>query len=329
MEKINMGWGNPYFLLELLENMYCFTPSNLTPITSMVYEEDDGNAELLKYCKQITEKTSGNTYKYYYITNGATQAINSIMRVWAREKQLLYCVTSKTGYPYYPMMINNNALLAHKRVDLSSYSGNSADDMVIVDSPSNPLGEQLTGGPINNRFFPTNTVWDSVYHNKIYNACPIVKPAHDVYVNSFSKLLGLTGARVGWVATNNKNDYNSFMSDSLHENATVSKISQDLMVDILNNINLDKFMELGKNYLDQNREDISKISGILGTEVQNVGMFYSAEVDDKMFKLFDSANIEYKKFNIEEKQFIRLNIGQTHGIINQAVKNILKKDKIK
>ena len=48
-----------------------------------------------------------------------------------------------------------------------------------------------------------------------------------------------------------------------------------------------------------------------------------------MFKLFDSANIEYKKFNIEEKQFIRLNIGQTHGIINQAVKNILKKDKIK
>jgi len=320
MEKtLNLGWGDPYFLLELLDKIY--SPKFAT-VGDLTYAPDAGMPELLEQVQRITEETTGNHYKHYLITNGATQAINIIMKVWERDREIHNVITSKLGYPYYPRMIDKTMTMDHIRADLGSLT-RSDKDMVIVDSPSNPLGEQFSG------HVSQSVIWDAVYHNPIYNATKIIKPAHEVYVGSLSKLLGITGARVGWIATNDKAQYSRFMSENLYDIATVSKPSQKLAIDILNTVNIDQFMSLGKVSLDSNRCIMQKLAPLLGTDVQEKGMFYCAQVDDKIMELFSKADIFFVQFENEGKKYMRLNLGQTYSTIYEAVQRINKADRRK
>lgn len=331
LDNFDLGWGDPHFLLNLLSSQYGFLTSGVTipEIKLLTYSPDEGEEELLELVKLITEKLTHRQYSYYCITNGATQAINSAMRVLAKSRGVTTAVTSHFGYPYYTQMIERHPMLWRKKVDLTQYKGNTEDELYIIDSPSNPFGEQLHYGPAR-MWAGNNTIWDAVYHNDIYNAILRTQPGHDIYVNSFSKLLGLTGVRVGWFATNDRQLYDLMSKDSLYENATVSKVSQELVIDILNRVDLDNFMRLGRSSLNANRQVLQEnLSSLLGTDVQERGMFYCAEVDDKMFDLFDRANVTYVKLNKGDTQMIRLNIGQTHDILTKAVKSVLNADRRK
>jgi len=323
-KKLDLGWGNPYFLLQVLNNEITKTFSGATwDFMDVVYEKDAGNELLLEKCKQITEMLTGNQYKHYLITNGATQAINTIMRTWSHERSLAYCVTGKLGYPFYPDMISKNGLW-QKKVELSSHYIDVSDEMVLIDSPSNPLGEQISDMIyVKDR---ENVVWDAVYHSKIYNANMLRVPNHEVFVNSFSKFLGLTGARVGWLATNYTYDYEQFKKESLYENATVSQPSQNLVLEILQSINIDNFMDKSRRSLERNRDIINGISSLVGGDVQEVGMFYSFHVDNKMIELFDRSDIGYVLFDVDDDKMMRLNIGQTSDILQKAVRRINKVD---
>lgn len=321
MKELDLGWGDPHFLLEILGKVYTQPIGGILAPQNCTYAPDCGDETLLRYIKDITEQTTGLKYKHYLITNGATQAINTVMRVWKERYCHKNVVTSHLGYPYYPDMVGKTDL-NYIQADLKTYEP-SEKDIILVDSPSNPLGEQSA------RTFFTNTLWDAVYHNPIYNACPAIKPVHKAYVGSFSKLLGLTGARVGWIATNDIVEFEAFIKESLMENATVSQLSQKYVKNVLEQIDLAQFMRLGKNSLDQNREELQKLSSLLGSDVQEKGMFYCAEVDQKMYDLFQKAEIKYVPLSYEGKQLIRLNIGQTNGILTKAVKAIQKSDRSK
>jgi len=321
MEELDLGWGDPYFLLEILGKMYSPSMGSSLAPQNCTYAPDAGDPELLLHIKAITEHTTGNEYKHYLITNGATQAINTILRSWKGMYGYKNAVTSHLGYPYYPHMIGKSGL-NYVTADLNKYEADHKDIMVI-DSPSNPMGEQLS------KNFETSTIWDAVYHNLIYNACPAIKPAHNVYVGSFSKLLGLTGSRVGWIAANDITEFNAFRHESLMENATVSVPSQKYVKNILQTIDLMEFMKFGKNSLDQNREELQKLASLTGTDVQERGMFYCFEVDSKMQKLFQDAGIKYVSPAFGDTQLIRLNIGQTNAILKKAVKAVQKTDKVK
>jgi len=194
------------------------------------------------------------------------------------------------------------------------------NELYIVDSPSNPLGEQF---PYDSK----NTIWDGVYHNKIYNALPSIKPRHDVFVGSFSKLLGLTGARVGWFATNNEDYFRVLSKDTLYENATISRPSQKLINSVLNQLNLEDFMTFGKNSLDQNRHILHKLHNLTRQEVQEVGMFYCFDADQELIELFNRARVKCVVFNNEDgSSMIRLNTGQTADVLEKAVRAIQKAD---
>jgi len=323
--KLDLGWGNPYFLLENL-NLAVRNKLNVVDYMKVVYEPDEGNEKLLEYVKNITESITGHKYKYYLITNGATQALNTIMRVWEIQRNITTVVTGKLGYPFYPSMIDKN-LLRHIRSDLSKHKLNTNREMMIVDSPSNPLGEQQ-GSDVYIKD-KKNVVWDAVYHNPIYSANMGKMPNHEVYVNSFSKLLGVTGARVGWIATNNENDYREFKEEALYENATVSQTGQKLVLDTLNNLDIGNFIAHSRRSLERNRDIISQVTNLIGTDVQEVGMFYCSQVDQKMLDLLDKCNINYVTFNSEGNKFLRLNIGQTSDILLKAIKRIQKVDRSK
>ena len=319
-KTLDLGWGNPYFLLELLDN--CYQPT-WTSVRDLTYAPDAGMEKLLTHVRKITEDTTGNHYEHYLITNGATQALSLIMKVWERDFDLRSVVTSELGYPYYPQMIDKTLTMTQKKVDLSNYENVSDKEMLIIDSPSNPLGEQFT------RSSNKNVVWDAVYHNDIYNANKLIKPAHELYVGSLSKLLGITGARIGWIATNSKAEYDKLLHENLYDVATVSMPSQKLAIDILDKINLDLFTDKGRFMLDGNRQCLQRLAPLLGTDIQEVGMFYCAAADQKLFDLFDKSDVKYIKFKVKDQEFIRLNIGQTSQVIYDSVKRISKKDRRK
>lgn len=322
MEKIDLGWGNPYFLLSELSKSYHPTiGSDLAPFC-MSYAPDAGEPELIRQVDKITKDLNGEGYKYYIITNGATQALNSVIRVMSSMYMTDQVNTDYLGYPFMQGIIDKN-LVCRVEVDFETErKAIGSNHIVIVDSPSNPLGRQYEG------YFSPHTVWDAVYQNPIYGTNMHKKPIHEVYINSFSKLIGTTGLRVGWIGTNNPLLYDRILNDALMENATVSKISQYKILDILRVINLEAFMLTGKSLLEANKENLNKLNNILGVDAPDVGMFYCAKVDEKVFKLFDKAGITYVKMNYQGDDMIRLNVGQTYGIIKQAVKRIKKVDKV-
>lgn len=320
MEKIDLGWGNPYFLLDELSKMYQPTIGGDLPPTNMSYAPDAGEPELIKKVDEITKSLNGKGYKYYIITNGATQALNSVIRVMSSIYMTDQVNTDYLGYPFMQGIISKN-LVCRVEVDFDKErTAIGSNHIVIVDSPSNPLGRQYEG------YFSPYTVWDAVYHNPIYGTNMNKKPIHEVYINSFSKILGTTGLRVGWIGTNNPLLYDRILTDASMENATVSKVSQYKILDILRVVPLDAFMATGKSLLEANKENLNKLNNILGVDAPDVGMFYCAKVDKKVFDLFDKAGIIYLKLNYQGDDMIRLNIGQTYGIIKQAIKRIKKVD---
>lgn len=324
--ELDLGWGNPYFLLEILNREYKSNKLVRPNVKGMTYEEDLGNPNLVKYCLELTKKLTGNDYKYALITNGATQAINSTIRSWYKAYGKNTVITSNLGYPFYADMIEK-ANLTRKIVDLNTYVAKN-NEITLIDSPSNPLGIQYSTSPDKKSSLGKGfTIFDGAYHNGIYNACPAIQPPHEVFVGTFSKLLGISGVRVGWMATNNKEYFDHIAHDSLYENATVSRISQSLVQDILENTDIDNFIRLGRISLDNNREILQKLKSLTGTDVQEKGMFYCFETDKKLIDLFDRSNIKYVVFNSNDSQIIRLNIGQTHDILNKAVVTIQKNDR--
>jgi len=316
--KFDFGWGNPYFLLELLNALYW--PDLSTPdIKKMSYAPDEGNPELIKQTKKIIKDITGQSYDHILITNGATHAINTILRYYKRQgyEEVL---TREYGYPFYADMIKRAGL---DRVIVSEIDTflPKEKQFALIDSPSNPKGLQTGMGS------DENTVWDSVYHNKIYTDDLDTIPPHYWHIGSYSKLLGLTGARVGWIATNNAFAHALITDECLKDNATISVPSQDLIIDIIKRVDLDRFLNHGKRSLNNNRETIQKIEYLFdGQPVQSSGMFYCANADKKTIELLNNCGIQYVNLG---DNYIRLSLGQTGKITKEAIEALLKKDKIK
>lgn len=311
----DFGWGNPYFLLQVLSTRY---QQKISPhsIMDMSYAEDGGRPELVEYIKKVIRDQMGINYRHVLITNGTTQAINILLRVYKKGGGRVYVETPELGYPFYDDMIKKSGF--ERKFLGGSYN---LDHMKVnlIDSPSNPLGKQYNISNVD------PTIWDAVYHNKVYNADMNIKPRHDVMVNSFSKMLGLTGARIGYIATQDSELYDECFQECLMENATISVPSQELILDILKKVNLGEFMRAGAYSLDRNREEFSKISYLFDNQpVQEVGMFYCANADKKAIQTLDNCGITYVRLNGD---MIRLSMGQTNAITRDGVNAILKEDK--
>ncbi len=319
MKELDLGWGNPYFLTEFLDIDFWGYRMEID-LLDMNYAPDQGNERLLRQVRDITKMNTGKTYKYYGITNGATQAINSILRTQTFEKELDTVTTNPLSYPFYPGMIQKVPQLFHenseKLKDIKEYYNR---ELILLDSPSNPLGEQY----VMKAAKKSQIIWDAVYHNKAYNADLSIIPKHNVFVGSMSKLLGLSGVRIGWIATNDKKLFDEVMEDSLMENATVSKISQDFISGLLEDLDLENFMEEARDYLNDNRKLFKKLEKLTGAKVPKVGMFYCFPVKNKKIpKLFDKNKIKYVTMNDGNTDYIRLNMGQTTDVIEEMLERL-------
>ena len=319
----DFAWGKPYFLLEILEKHY--TPK-LVPhdIKNMSYGPDRGLEKLIEITKKMIKDTTGLEYENIIITNGATQGINVLLRVLKKEiafnggPRFDSVMTSQHGFPYYGEMIKKAGFkrIKHESFDLSVFQC-----IRLIDSPSNPIGKQYDCAFGNN----FTTIWDSVYHSHIYTDNTLKIPNHMAMVGSYSKLLGLTGARIGFIATNLHSLAKNCAHENLMENSTISIPSQELIIDIMEKIDLNDFIIAGRNSLNNNREEFRKIEYLFDNQpVPEVGMFYCVHADNKALEIIKKCGIKYVDLG---DNFIRFSLGQTNQITKDGIKSILKEDK--
>ena len=320
--KYNFGWGNPYFLLDILSDTYVQGQYH-TDLKKLIYGPYEGIPTLIEETHKVIAQTTGQKYNHILITNGASSAVNCLLRKFKRDGgQVVH--TTKYGYPSYEEMINRAGLKRVRNLDAPMVNlGLSRDLMTIqairlIDSPENPMGEQYTGGD------DYRDIWDGVYHNKIYTQYSHLQPKHKYFVGSYSKLLGVAGARVGFIATNDTLAYEGLLAEARNELTGVSRPSQELIVNILKTIDLNAFMNRGFHVLGYNKEEFQKIEYLFdGQPVNEVGMFYCVKADPKAVNILDNAGVEYVRLDDET---IRLSMGQTREIVKDGIKSILKED---
>jgi aspartate/methionine/tyrosine aminotransferase len=324
MSELNFGWGEPYCVRECLEHYY--KKKNymvLIDIKNAGYSNAEGNLQLINSIKKIIKYTTGIEYKYILITHGTTGAINVVLRSLAKEGKNI-CYTHEYYFPYYPFIIEKNNYEHKKGLGIYHEKNLSKKNTVgLVDSPSNPDG---------NLFLYTdnlnNIIWDSVYHNQVFiNTIPIL-PDHRVNCGSLSKLLGLTGLRVGWIATNNEEDFKKFTEENLYENCTMSFYSQQLAVDIIESVDFDNFTRSAKYRINNNRELFDRVKHLFDNqEVPENGMFYPAWTSPYTCQLLDKLGISYVKLDESGKdKLLRFNLAQLNEITQKAIRFLRKED---
>lgn len=312
-KEIDLSWGEPFCVREILDSMY--TNNVKSDVKNMLYAPDEGNSALINKVKHFLKKETGIEYKHILITNGTTGAINVVLRAFNRQGKDK-CYTRSTFFPYYPPIIEKNGYQHIKELENTcNLLLNNKESVVLLDSPSNPEGKS-------NSYDSDYVIWDSVYHNSVYISKNAMVPKHRVNCGSFSKVLGLTGSRIGWIATNDKEDYEDFLYENLYESCTVSVPSQDLILDILNKIDLDLFLEKSKQSIEINRVELNRLKGIFhGALVPDNGMFYVVEADDYLKNVIKKANVKVVDLG---NNLIRFNLAQLNHLTKEAVERILK-----
>ena len=203
----------------------------------------------------------------------------------------------------------------------------------MADSPSNPEGKYTILYP------SAMKIWDAAYFSPTYipGDLKAFVPIHDIMVGTASKLLGLSGERVGWLAVKPLSKYEQHLAvfDDVvtHLFCGVNQHGQQLISAIfpLKNNFGDEFFSKSKANLDSNKDAWSTVKHIFDGALPNdVGMFFLSDVDPAAKKLLDECGIVYKSgidLGVGGENKIRINMAAGKNVLNQAVKEILKKDK--
>jgi aspartate/methionine/tyrosine aminotransferase len=290
------------------------------------YPAHEGNPKLVELVQKLIINLTGQNYQYIIITNGATHALNAFLFA-AKTSNTVKVNIPERYFGFYPGIIKNAGLTHVKTDDLVP----NYNELSIIDSPSNPEGlirdVSLGGG---------RSVWDAAYYTPTYcgnnkNIMPKVNIVHEAMVGSFSKLTGLCGLRLGWLAIN----YDPIIYQKAHDYVTYSLCganwaSQEIAIHILDKVDLNAFYVDSRAVLDFNKEELSKLNIIFGNQkIPKYGMFALWEIDSKLKKLLNKANVETTdgSFCGDDRESVRINLGHTNEATKMMVKAVLAADK--
>lgn len=322
MKTHDLGWGNAYavrtaFLECIAQKSVLFNLNN----KNLDYTNHSGNTELNEITKTVIKRQTGIEYKHVLLVNGATGGCTIAMRAYAQMGYEFAITREPPYFPIYPNMIGASGL--------KQSFNNVKNSVVLLDSPENPGGNIHTVWGINQPL-----IHDAVYHSKVYARCRLPVIACDVVVGSYSKLLGLNGLRTGWMGTNNDLLHLRLKDLVVSEYAGLSSASDAVLLDLLRD--KDEYFwaifEAKASYaLDCNREEWSKLEKYFhGVTVGPNGMFYYAPIDLKCKDLLERSGITWTKGSSlgTNDSFGRFNIGHDRKTIREAVKTVLKNDRI-
>lgn len=325
--KFDLTWGESVIVrqrfVEVFGSPIIFGHKQLE---SMSYTKHEGELAIVELARKAIKRQTGQEYAHILITNGATGGVTLTLRAYAKQGFLFALTRDPPYFSLYPSMIES-AGLSHT-IENTFRSGNSEHTVVLCDSPTNPGGKTYS---FDSCHMPV--IWDAVYHSNCYTPGNLRVPRHDVQVGSFSKLTGLNGLRLGWIATDNYLLYERLRGLVTAEYAGLSRPSSELLTKLLEGKEgrWCEFETMSRYWLDLNRTEWSKLEKFFGGQpVSPVGMFYFAPMDEACRELFDKSGVLYMPGGHfgHSDDFSRFNIGQDAKIIQKAVKAVLKADKI-
>lgn len=301
------SFGEPVCIRELLQQMYPIT--KLQRPSELKYSSDEGEPELIELLWQYIFETTDMPYKHIFVTPGCIPAVNTAMRVLAKRKGFTDISTHMDSFYYYSHMIEKAGFNAINHVHDRSIG--------ISDSPSNPYGTYC------NIAEQTSNIWDSVYYSNVFINGFHMPPGHIINCGSVSKTLGLTGLRIGYIATNCDTLAEALRHEVKYEYCTVSMLAQTYLIDILKNLDSERFYLAAKGAVNCNREEISKLEYMLNSPMAIDGMFYTGYMDKSAERIFNAAGVEWT--NLPSGR-VRFNLAQNNQLTKQMVETVRRID---
>jgi aspartate/methionine/tyrosine aminotransferase len=331
-KKFDLAWGESVAVrsafLETLTKPVIF---DYTAMEQLGYPAHEGDPALIELTRKVIKRQTGNDYQHILLTNGATGGVTIALRSLAQSRWIQSCITRDAPFfRLYPSMIKA-AGMVHFRACQIKKPGEDRDSVYLVDSLSNPLG---TFSTIKKNLWDSPIIWDAVYFGGVYSPGNHPQPAHDILVGSYSKLTGLNGVRIGWIATNDAQMYNRMRPLVIAEYCGLSAASTKIILETAGRLTEEDWKSFERNAhskLNWNREEFSKLEKYFGgTPVSLYGMFYYAPMDAACKKLMEKSGVVWSH-GLElgaDNNFGRFNIGQDVRLVAEAVKTVLKNDKI-
>lgn len=183
--EVDGGWnlqvGEPVFLQKALGDLSRY---HLKP-PDMRYPPFAGTGSLI----QALQQYHGEQYEHFVVTVGAKQALVAAFHALGQLEGTDRVYAKPPYWPSYPTLVKSVGM-HHMTVR----SRPVAKDIVVNTTPNNP------DGGISMR---SCDIWDCAYAHPVYGWDHLREgPEHRCAVFSGAKLLGLSGLRIGWLATN-------------------------------------------------------------------------------------------------------------------------------
>lgn len=325
----NLAIGEPHFLSKHIINII----SIVEPILEMGYPQLGGEPELIHEINHLIPE-----YKYIVVTNGAKQAISAALYAFKQDwvhhfkHKGQVGVLSGTGRksvyhsaPYWPSFPTLASLM-----DMSFHSSNKDYmDIDIVTSPNNP------DGTVCKDYCPD--IWDASYYNPVF---PVynrqqTKLLAQAATFSAAKMIGTSGLRVGWLATNSEEIYKNASAYVEKSTTGVSTQAQWQISSILRHIRLFGCQELFKK---ATQELINNSLDFLARLDPYIDMYSGAP--EGMFAFFKVKDLERfanalveskvqmipgKACGMKEDGWYRASLGVSNKTLNETCSALLEK----
>jgi aspartate/methionine/tyrosine aminotransferase len=157
-------------------------------------------------------------------------------------------------------------------------------------------------------------------------------PPHDVLVGSYSKLLGMNGIRIGWIATNDDMLAERIKDLVTAEYCGLSSSSTQIVKSALQDFDWDSFEIGARMRLDYNRQQFTRLEKFFqGAKVGPNGMFFYGPMDEKCQELMRKCGVLWTSGTDlgTSEDFGRFNLGQDTQVVKKVVEEVLKTDKSK
>lgn len=348
---INLAQGIPGFQPpeELLQSLKTITHSNIHQ-----YAPGIGNFKLLELINNQYSSCYSVERDNFLVVQGATEAL-SLVYIYLNQKindrfTTLSFEPAYESYSQLPKIFGQHyidfPLNFDQSIDLDLFTKTVKSErvkVVFMASPGNPYGkvwkqaevEKLIELAQNLGFY---LIFDGVYKDIYFNNRPYLLLAHSspnvFYVNSFSKMLCITGWRVGYLYS-----HFSHVKDirAIHDyiGLCAPSVMQEALANYLQDYSYgNQFVEKFRGRVQQNFNTLSSALTQLKFTIPAIdgGCFIWAKLPEPYIDGFDFAvnlynckkvaTIPGEHFSKNFKNWIRLNLARSEGEIDQAVKHL-------
>ncbi|ABR30245.1 aspartate aminotransferase [Thermosipho melanesiensis] len=308
------------------------------------YTDSKGIPELRKTISKFLEKKGIHfTSEEIIVTNGGKQALfNSILSIVEKDDEVILISPYWVSYPPMVMLSGANIKILETKLEENFYPNleklesliTENTKAIIVNSPNNPTStvyprKIIEGLSRISKKYDMFVIADEVYDVLVYDdeytsLTEFVEPQKLIYINAFSKSFSMTGWRIGFVATKNREVLKRIAKVQAHSTSGINSIAQYAALEILKVDNSYMIEEFRKR-----RDFVVKKAKSIGLDfVKPSGAFYlffKVNTDDEKFckKLLEEkmvALVPGSAFNA--KGFVRLSFANSIENIEKAFERI-------